>query len=458
VAVLPFLDLSETKDQQYFADGMTEELIDHLANVATLKVPARTSSFYFKDNSKPIPEIARTLGVANVLEGSVRKSGDHIRVTVQLVRADTGYHLWSKTYERNVRDIFAIQDEIATATVSALKLTLQPDLTPRPPGVRNIAAYNLYLQGRSMYRAATTLDSAHTATELLQRAIDADPQYAPAWVVLSAAKRAEAQYLSDAMVAHSEKREAALRLRRESQQAVERALKLDPQSSQAHSVLANLLFDAGDWAPGEKEIRRALELDPNNGHALAWAGDLAMARGQIDHAIEIYQKAISIDPVSSARHSDLVDALIFAGRYAAALEEIQMTPAWTPLVDAHAWKVQILYWQGNYGAALTELDQESNDGPRYIEPRVLLYDALGRHSEADQLLASLEKDYPDEYGYDIACIYATRGNIGKSLAWLRRGNRWEAPPTLFARVDPELKNIRDDPRFEALWTELNLPR
>ena len=296
------------------------------------------------------------------------------------------------------------------------------------------------------------------ATDFFQRSIDKDPGYAPAWEWISASKRAESSELQREAATYPSKRDTVRRLVQESRRAVERALALDPQLSGAHSTLASLLFDNRDWTNGEAQVRRALELDPNNPHALAWAGDLAVARGQLDAAITIYRKAASIDPVNPNRHSELAAALSFAGKYPEAMEEVHAITALSPRIGEHRWVGQLLRLQGNYAAALKEFDQESAAERQTNVDRVMVYDALRRKAEADTLLASIEKDHPENDPYDIACAYATRGDIDESLRWLRRAYKLSPADVWSARVDPDLKNIRSDPRFEAMWSELNLPR
>lgn len=212
VAVLPFVDMSEKKDQEYFSDGLSEELIDMLTKVSDLRVPARTSSFYFKGKSEDIPTIAKRLLVAHVLEGSVRKSGNHMRITVQLVRADNGYHLWSQTYDRQVDDIFKVQDEIAGAVVKALKISLIGGALPESAGTQNVEAYSLYLQARAIHLQAKSRSDYEKEIEYLRKAIDADPRFANAWASLSTVLSVQAEYnYAPASQATEESRRAANR-------------------------------------------------------------------------------------------------------------------------------------------------------------------------------------------------------------------------------------------------------
>jgi TolB-like protein len=233
IAVLPFVDMSEKKDQEYFADGMSEELIDTLTKVAELHVPARTSSFYFKGKQTTIPEIARALGVANVLEGSVRKSGNTIRITAQLVRVDSGYHVWSETFDRQLDDVFKVQDEIAGAVVKALKVSLLQGQGLRTTTTTNTEAYTLYLQGRSFWQRHSAADN-KKAAEYLHQALKLDPMFASAWAVLGVV-------VQDDFVIYSTS--TYQKARAEAYPAAEQALKLDPNLSDAHLAMAQILHD-----------------------------------------------------------------------------------------------------------------------------------------------------------------------------------------------------------------------
>jgi TolB-like protein len=217
VAVLPFLDMSEKQDEGYFSDGLSEELIDMLTRVPELRIPARTSSFYFKGKQATIRDIAAALGVAHVLEGSVRKSGKTLRVTAQLIRVDNGYHLWSETYDRKLDDIFKIQDDIAAAVVKALKLALTGDSVTRPIGTRNADALSLYLQGQAIYRLATTPKEVDLAADYIRRSLVADPNFAAAWAVRSTILTDQSHLPED-------------------RRAAEQAIKLDPRLPDGHAI------------------------------------------------------------------------------------------------------------------------------------------------------------------------------------------------------------------------------
>jgi TolB-like protein len=249
VAVLPFVDMSQKHDQEYFSDGLSEELIDMLAKVSELRVPARTSSFYFKGKQVTVIEIARELGVAHVLEGSVRKSGNHLRITAQLIRADNGYHLWSETYDRQLDDVFKVQDEIANAVVGALKVSLLQGSLTELAGTKNVEAYNLYLRARSIYQHANSRSDYQIVVEYLRKSLGSDPKFANAWALLSTALAMQAE--SDHMPAKQALEEA--------RRAAQNALALNPRLPEAHTAMARLLlFGDVDIGAGEAQLQQRI--------------------------------------------------------------------------------------------------------------------------------------------------------------------------------------------------------
>jgi TolB-like protein/Tfp pilus assembly protein PilF len=449
VAVLPFVDMSEKKDQEYFSDGLSEEVIDKLTNAADLKVIARTSSFQFKGKNEDMRTIGQRLGVANLLEGSVRKSGNALRITVQLVRADTGYHVWSETYDRNADDIFKVQDEIAAAVLQALKASLLRGSTSTPTGTRNLEAYNLYLQAHAIYRRASTALEYKTAIEYLRSAVEADPDYAQAWALLSAAlsEQGEGGYVP---------RDSATR---ESRRAAERALELGPDLADAHVSMARfLIVDELNLLGGEREVRRALELEPNNQWALAWAGLLASFRGQFLDAATFLQKAIASDPINPDRYHDLAQNYYFSGNYSEAMNTFRKVLDLFPLItDKHIFPGTVMLAQGKAQSALREIDRESDEKIRLrFNCRVLALDALGRKVEADSALTYLIRNYSGDHAYEIGVVYASRRNLDEALIWFERSFRQHEPRLLYAKIDPFLRNVQSDSRFNALLKRLGL--
>jgi TolB-like protein/DNA-binding winged helix-turn-helix (wHTH) protein/Tfp pilus assembly protein PilF len=449
IAVLPFVDMSEKKDQEYFGDGMAEELIDTLTKIPELHVPARTSSFYFKGKQTTIPEIAKPLGVANVLEGSVRKSGNTIRVTAQLVRADNGYRVWSQTFDRQLDDILKVQDEIAQAVVKALKVSLLESQGLRPTPPANAEAYTLYLQGRWFWQRHSAADN-KKAAEHLRQALKLDPMFAAAWAVLAVVMQDD--YVIYSTISYQNARSEAY-------PAAEQALKLDPSLSDAHLAMAQILHDLDfDFERANAEITQALALDPGNSGAFRVAADLALTEGRFDEARQFAQQAVARDPLVVGNYRALGDANFCGGR----LEEAE--GAWRKALEQNAaaegmhYRLgALLLHRGEPAAALAEMEQNPDNGWRMAGVPLAL-DALGRKSEADRALAVAVKNLGDSSPYLIGQIYAHRNDLDQAFVWLDRAyQERDGGLPLHLKGDPLLKNLRQDPRYKALLKKMNLP-
>jgi adenylate cyclase len=448
IAVLPFVDMSEKKDQEYFSDGLSEELIDMLTKVPELRVPARTSSFYFKGKQATVPEIAKALGVADVLEGSVRKSGNHLRITAQLVRADNGYHLWSETYDRQLDDIFKVQDEIAGAVVKALKVSLLEGQTPRATPTTNTEAYTLYLQGRSFWQRHSAADN-KKAADCLRHALELDRMFAPAWAVL-------AVVIQDDFVIYSTS--SYQKARAEAYPAAEQALKLDPRMSDAHLAMAQILHDLDfDFEGARAEVNQALALDPGNSGAFRVAADIALTEGRLEEARQLAQRAVIGDPLAVGNYRALGDAALFSGR----LTEAEA--AWRKALELNAAAEGMHYrlgamlvLRGEPTAALTEMERNP-DEPWRVAGLPLALDALGRRSEADRALAVAVEKIAVNGPYQIAVIYAHRNDVDHAFVWLDRAyQERDGALALYVKGDPMLSNLRHDPRYKALLRKMKL--
>ena len=464
IAVLPFADMSEKHDQEYFSDGMTEEIIDLLVKIPDLKVPARTSSFYFKGKSTQIPEIARQLGVMNVLEGSIRKSGSHLRVTAQLVRADNGFHVWSETYDRQLDDVFKTQDEIADAVVKALKVSLTGAESPSAIPTTSSEAYELYLRARALLGHASQQETIEAYREL-RLAVTLDPKFARAWAGLADLL---CQDNADWTIVYGNKPAQVTidlsdwgavwgRAREDARAAAEQAIRLAPELPEAHVAKARVLGGLDkDWTAAEAEIRRALELDPSNVAAIDIAADYALALGRIAESLKFAQAELKLDPLGNA-WGQIGWAQYAAGNLDEAAEAFRKEAELYPTAsNAHFRYATVLLAQGKADAALLEYRQESLQGLHDLGIALAL-DALGRHAEALPAIAHTESVWGNAVAYQIAYFYAARSDADRAFVWLDRAYRQRDGGLEILKIEPRFKNLRQDPRFAQLLKKLNLP-
>lgn len=448
IAVLPFVDMSEKKDQEYFADGMAEEIIGLLSKVPELHVPARTSSFYFKGKSEDMPTIARRLRVAHVLEGSVRKSGNHLRITAQLVRADTGYHVWSETFDRELYDVFKVQDEIAAAVVGALKASLLDGTARRPIPTSSTEAYTLYLQARAIALRAGQADY-EAAIGLLRRALKLDPKFAAAWAALANDGVDEFEW---------NKSRAAEDIRAEADKAAAEALELDPNLSDGHLAMAKILYWIDwNWDAAEAELKKTLTLDPANCDALRHESFLANTLGRPDQALQWAQSAVARDPLNSWNYHAVAAVNLNGGRLPeaeeAARKALELNPTGAGL---HRFLGITLLARGEPAAALAEIDRETDD--LFREPsRPLALDALRRKSEADRDFAMVEKKYAAKAPGIIAELYGCRKDLDRAFAWLDTAYRQHDTELVHLKLNLCMKNLEPDPRYKVFLRKMKLP-
>jgi TolB-like protein/Tfp pilus assembly protein PilF len=435
VAVLPFVNNSEDKGNEYFADGVSEELLNLLARVPELHVAARTSSFAFKGKDVEIPEIAHRLNVAHVLEGSVRKSGDKVRITAQLIHAADGYHLWSQTWDRKLDDIFAVQDEIAAAVVAQLKVTLlgaSPKVQETDP-----RAYALFLQARQLTLNGTA-EGWDRAIVLYRQALEIDPRYARAWVGLAGIYINQSSQGLRAL-------EEGLSLARE---AVQKALELDPASGIAHAARARIamLFDR-DWAAAANDYGRALALDPANTDVIGSAATLLQYLGQNDQAIAMQRYQVAHDPVDATAHYNLGIVLVSAGKYDEAIESLRTSLALAPDGQATGYNLGVaLLLKGDANGALAAIERESSEVWRAIAMPMVLF-AQGRAAESDTALNELSAKMEREASFNIAYVHAFRGEADQAFAWLDKAVQYNDSGLAALTSEALLANIHDDPRW-----------
>jgi TolB-like protein/tetratricopeptide (TPR) repeat protein len=447
IAVLPFADMSAGKDQEYFADGLSEELLNLLAKLPELRVIGRTSSFQFKGRNEDLRVIGEKLNVAHILEGSVRKSGEKVRITAQLIKAVDGSHLWSETYDRTLDDIFAVQDDIAGEVVKALELTLLGTTSATRSRPVDSEAYNLVLQGRFFVDLRGQKDL-ERAVELFRRAAARDPGYAPAWAGLSRAYAAQASSgFTPAANGFQSAREAA-----------ETALELDPQLVDAHLAMGFIqLSHDWNWISADTSFRRALELEPGNALALRRAALLASALGHWDEAIDLVKKSIERDPLRAATYVNFGLVLLSVNRdteaEAAFRKSLELEPDGA---GVHLNLGQALLLQGKADAALREIQQEPEDVWRFIG-LPLAYHALGRRSESDAALAALKSKYGGEAAYQIAEAHAFRGETDLAFEWLERAYDQRDGGVAEIKGDRLMRGLAGDPRYKAFLKKLKLP-
>jgi adenylate cyclase len=441
IAVLPFTDMSEKKDQEYLSDGISEDLLNLLTRVTQLQVTARTSSFAFKSREIGVPEIARRLHVAHVLEGSVRKAGNTVRITAQLVDAASDTQLWSQSYDRKLDDVFAIQDEIAADVVKQLRIKLlgaAPKAKPVSPD-----AYTLYLQGRQLSRQVTA-DSLNRAISLYQQALAIEPRYAAVWGSLRETYTTQAD---SGLVPVEDGYRRGL-------DAANKALALDPDLASAHAGLAWLVMPY-DPAAAAQHLTRALALDANDPDVLRSSAYLSMDIGHLDTAIAIGEALTARDPVNPTSHADLGFIYLQAGRPDAAIASYRTALALSPgYIIAHAGIGAASLQLGQPRAALAEAQQEPNESARMIGQSMAWY-ALGNHAESDTVLrAAIQQGENRGTSYWIACAYAFRGDTEHAFSWLDKAiaNKDPGPSEILSQ--PLLADLHKDPRWQPLLRKL----
>jgi TolB-like protein/DNA-binding winged helix-turn-helix (wHTH) protein/Flp pilus assembly protein TadD len=451
IAVLPFADMSPAKDQEYFSDGLAEQLINDLATVSGLKVVGRSSAFQFKDKNEDLRSVGRKLGVANILEGSVRKEGVRVRITVALTKVDDGFQLWSQTYDREINHIFAAQDEIARAVTGALQVKLlSPDSPEVSPGLRSTSpeAYQAYLQGQYFIARGQDKRDLDKAMSYSDQAIKLDANYAPAWAQRSQVLRTMANLaLIENTVAYQRARESA-----------QKAIALDPNLAAGYLAKAMVQINHDwDWDGADVSLRRAGLLEPGSAEVNRYRAHLARVLGRVEEAIGLYKQAIALDPLKANFYLALGYELYIGGRYEEAQDALQRAQDLNPqLSSLHLARGQILLSEGRVQEARAEMENETGEWEKWAgEP--LAYYTLGRREESDRALKKLIATYQNDCAFQIAEVYAYRGETDKAFEWLDRAYRQRDPGTPELKTDPLMRSLRQDPRFAELLGKMHLP-
>jgi TolB-like protein/Flp pilus assembly protein TadD len=443
--------MSPSQDQEYFSDGLTEQLINDLAKIPNLKVIGRSSAFQFKGKSEDVRDVGRTLGVANVLEGSVRREGNHVRITAELIKADDGFQLWSQTYDREFKDIFAVQDEIAMAATEALQPTLLGDNGQRfasaSPGT-NPEAYQAYLEAKYFIGRGASKEGLDKALAYTDTAIKLDETYAPAWAL-----RASVQNVM-ATVSLTDVTEGFRRSRNDA----ERAIALDPTLGSAYLALARTqIFYDWDWDAANTCLTKAAALEPGNAEVLQIQSRLSALSGNLDEAINLGEQAVTLDPLDTISRLQLGYVLYVASRYDEARVELQKALDLNPQAAfVHITLGKILIAEAKPQQALAEIEKEPNDWER-LTGQALAYHALGREQRSNAALTELIAKHDTDSAYQIAEVYAFRGEPDNAFEWLDRAYKQRDAGLPAIKTDPLAISLRHDPRYTVLLKRMRLP-
>ena len=453
IAVLPFANMSTDPENEYFCDGLAEELLNALAKIENLKVAARTSSFSFKAKNANVDEIGRALHVNSVLEGSVRKSGNRLRITVQLINATDGYHLWSERYDREMQDIFDVQDEITLAVVGALKVKLLGEeravLLKRYTD--STEAYELYLKGR-YYWNRRTAENIKKAIEQFKVATDHDPNYALAYAGLADCYALLNQYAGTPLSKTVPQAKAY----------AERAIAIDDQLAEPHASLGRVTELLWQWTVAEREFKRAIELNPNYATAYHWYSLLLRTLGRFDEAAVMIKRAQEIDPLSSMIGVNVSITYQSQNDHVASIENTRKIIELDPNFSVAYEYLGLSYLKKGCNAeAIASFEKAVELSNRAGEALLFLgygYGVTGRHAEAIAVAKELEGKYAkkETSGRNVAAVYAGLGEKDKAFEWLEKDFQTKGD-LQFIRWEIPFESLRDDSRFKDLLKRMGLP-
>jgi adenylate cyclase len=463
VAVLPFVNLSDDKGSEYFSDGVSEELLTVLQKIPGMHVAARTSAFSFKGKNATAQEIGQKLGVAYLVDGSVRKSGEAVRIAARLARADTGEELWSENYTRNLKDVFAVQTELAQTIVEQLRGRFGGAVAPADKqkiqaevqaaekgGTKNVEAHQLYLQGR-FHENRHSEKSEREALAAYQHATELDPRFALAWAGVAGTHLWFAGFSTEGGQKSFDAHLAAAR------DAIARALSIEPDLP--NGLLARASIETNfdfNWNAAAQTVNKALALAPADPYIVIAAGNLEIALGNTDRAIELYRKAVDLDPVNAQARAFLAFNLAATKRFAEARAEfprvVELNPA-TPWAHAGLGLAYLL--DNKFEEAATEAQADAGDWARLLIVSCARW-GQKRVQESDAALAELIKNDAETAAYQVAEVYAYRGDKDKAFEWLERARRQRDPGLAGLSKDPFLTNLQDDPRWNAFLHTMGL--
>ena len=453
IAVLPFVNMSGDKDQEYFSEGLTEEVLNSLTEINELQVAGRTSAFSFQGKDTDVGTIARKLNVGAILEGSVRRSGHTVRITAQLLNAVTGFHLWSKTYDRDLGDVLKLQTEIAVAVAGALKVTLLGNEAAKIElgGTRDPAAFDAYLRGSKAARSGEGASSYQNAIAEYTEAIRLDPNYALAF----AGRSLVLSYYAGEFANGTGIREFAAKAEADARQA----LKLAPDLAEGHLALARFLASTPlDYTNASEAYERAMALAPGDAGVLAGSGLFAVSMGRFDVGLAAVRRAVALDPLNPQSHEALGEALFWARRYQEAVaalgEVISLEPNFK---RTYGFRGVAYYWLGDFQTARSSCETKP-DHWSSLWCLALTYEKLGRHVDAEAELKKLQAAFGDASAYQCATIYAQWGDTAKALAWLDRAVRLPDTGVVYVKTDALMDPLRHEPRFQAIERELKFPQ
>jgi TolB-like protein/Tfp pilus assembly protein PilF/class 3 adenylate cyclase len=455
IAVLPFENRSEDKANAYFADGIQDEILTRLSKIADLKVISRTSTQHYKSAPENLREIASQLGVAHIVEGSVQKSGDTVRVNVQLIKAANDSHLWADTFDRKLTDVFAVESEIAKSIADTLKAKLtgseEHAISARP--TENTEAHQFYLKGRYFWNKRTGPDL-QTAIDYFKQAIEQDSNYALAYAGL-ADSYVLLPYFGAGTLQQSIPPAKA---------AAQKALELDPTLAEPHSTLGEILFYDFDFSQSKKEFERAIALDPNDATAHQWFGNGPLiVTGEFDRAIAEGKRAVELDPLSLVINTDLAVSYTMARRYSEVIEQFNKILAMDPRFYYARWTFGLaLQCNGQLPEAIAQYKKaaELTDDPLVLAWLAQGYAKAGQRDEALKLLAQMEELATKRYvgAWSFAIVHLALGEKGKAIDELERAIRERSDPFVtFIKVSPLFDPLRGDPRFQALLAKAFSP-